>query len=206
LAYTARASGLLLLFCSTATCLAGQRPDIADRKPFAEFSASAQRLKDSLVVRLSGPVVDESVIAGIDRALESIVHDSLIAVARSQMGARYRLGAATPGKAWDCSALVRFVLATLRIDLPRTAHLQAQEGESVERDVAALRPGDLLTFGRSPRRVTHIGIYVGNGKFIHASTTARKVVESSIAKSGTWYAKNWLGVRRMLAVRDRIDS
>jgi cell wall-associated NlpC family hydrolase len=206
LAYAARLGKLIVFLAISAEGAAGQRTAIGERKPFAEFSASAQRLKDSLTARVAGPVVAPEVLDGIEIALETILHDSLVAVARSQMGVRYRLGAAAPGKALDCSSLVRFVMAALRIELPRTAHLQSQLGEAIEKDVGALRPGDLLTFGRGPKRVTHIGVYVGGGKFIHASTTARKVVESSIAKEGTWYARHWLGARRVLASRESGNS
>ncbi|MGQ0767426.1 MAG: C40 family peptidase [Gemmatimonadota bacterium] len=200
-----RALLTLSLACAIPAGMLAQRPNSVEKKPFAEFSASAQRVRDSLVARLAPPIALE-VTSSIDFALESILHDSLVAVARSQMGVRYRLGAATPGKALDCSSLVRFVMAALRIDLPRTAHEQSQLGQAVDKDVSGLRPGDLLTFGRSTRRVTHIGVYIGEGKFIHASTTARKVVESSIAKSGTWYTRHWLGVRRVLSGRDAVAS
>jgi cell wall-associated NlpC family hydrolase len=84
--------------------------------------------------------------------------------------------------------------------LPRTAATQALAGRALERDTAQLRPGDLLTFGRG-QRVTHIGIYAGRGRFIHASSAGRSVVES-LLRPGNWYARHWLGARRIVAEAD----
>lgn len=198
---------LTLLFCALALTASGAsaqgraRTRRPAKKPFAAFSESAERL----LGRVTAPTVDSSAPAPGPFA-RSMEEDSLINVARSQLGARYRLGAAQPNKAWDCSALVRFVMGALRIDLPRTAHEQSQVGTAVDRDLSHLKPGDLLTFGRTPRRVTHIGVYVGDGKFVHASTSARRVVESSITKGGTWYTRNWIGVRRLLATTENSDT
>jgi cell wall-associated NlpC family hydrolase len=140
-------------------------------------------------------------------ALDSTsARDTLVAAARSQLGARYILGAERPGQAFDCSGLVRFVLAALRLDLPRTANEQAQRGVEVARDVSVLRPGDLLTFAKKGDRVTHIGVYVGEGRFVHASTSNRKVVEVSIEEPGTWFRRNWVGVRRLLAFAETSDT
>jgi cell wall-associated NlpC family hydrolase len=129
---------------------------------------------------------------------EAFAEASLAGLARGQIGSRYVLGAQAPGRAFDCSGLVRFVMAALRIDLPRTANEQARAGMAVPKDFAVMRVGDLITF-REGKRVSHIGIYVGDGNFVHASTTARKVIESSLSAPGSWYARHWDGVRRVLA-------
>lgn len=122
--------------------------------------------------------------------------DSAVAVARSQLGRRYVYGA--EGKrGFDCSGLVRYVLRALSIEAPRTAHLQARLGASVPLDTAHLRPGDLLTFG-TKQRVTHIGIYVGNGRFVHASSGAGRVVERPLLRRPARGIKPWIGARRVL--------
>ena len=66
---------------------------------------------------------------------EAVLRDSLLAIARSQLGTRYRLGAESPGKAFDCSGLVRIVLSALRLDLPHTAATQALAGQAMRRVV-----------------------------------------------------------------------
>ena len=123
--------------------------------------------------------------------------DSAVALARNQLGRRYIYGA--EGKrGFDCSGLVRYVLRALSIDAPRTANQQAKLGTGVPLDTAHLRPGDLVTFG-TKQRVTHIGIYVGNGRFVHASSGAGRVVERPLLRRPARGIKPWIGARRVLA-------
>ena len=137
------------------------------KKPFAAFSASAQALRDSVVSK-----------------------------ARGQIGTRYKLGADKPGTALDCSALVKYVMGALDFRLPRTARQQATEGEEIPKDLAALKPGDLLTFGKG-KKISHIGIYVGNGRMVHASTTGKRVLETDLPRNPL--IRQWKGVRRIVA-------
>ena len=128
------------------------------------------------------------------------VRDSLVAVARSQLGTRYVLGGTTPDRGFDCSGLVRYVMAALKVELPRTAAQQARIGDEVSTDPSRLRPGDLLTFGRRGKPgVSHIGIYVGEGRYVHASSVAGRVIESDLSRTGSPLIKAWRGVRRIVA-------
>jgi cell wall-associated NlpC family hydrolase len=145
---------------------------IRDPRPFAALSATALSMRDSIVT-----------------------------VARSQIGTRYRFGGTTPKAGFDCSGFVRYVLSALQVMLPRTAAQQAKLGATVPKDTTRLRPGDLLTFGRGGR-VTHIGIYVGNGRYVHASPTAGRVIETSLARTESPLVKIWRGGVRLLADRD----
>ena len=170
------------------------------RKPFEAFSASAERLRDSLASTLgkaaSAPVTPVWKTATPEEEVSA--RDSIVAAARAQLGKRYVWGAETPSRGFDCSGLVKFVLSLFRLDMPRTARYQSLAGSAVEKDTARLRPGDLLTFGRG-KTVTHIGIYVGDGKFVHASTGKRRVVEAKITDSGSWFVRHWVGARRLVA-------
>jgi|GEM_PF-2285399 cell wall-associated NlpC family hydrolase len=123
--------------------------------------------------------------------------DSLVALARAQIGRRYRFGGSTPEHGFDCSGLVRYVMAALKIELPRTAHEQAKSGQTVPRDTAALQPGDLLMFG-STRHISHVGIYVGNGHFVQASSKAGRVVETPLIRPMVRGVKPWRAVRRVM--------
>jgi cell wall-associated NlpC family hydrolase len=148
-------------------------PTVAPRRsPFAAFSASATSLRDSLV-----------------------------ALARAQVGRRYRLGGESPEGGFDCSGLVRYVMSALKVELPRTANQQARSGSEVARVESQLRPGDLVTFG-SKRRISHIGIYVGEGRFVHASTKAGHVIESKLDRPPSPLIKPWRGVRRVIVTGD----
>jgi cell wall-associated NlpC family hydrolase len=133
------------------------------------------------------------------------VRDSIAQLSRQQIGSRYRLGAIRPGGAFDCSGLVKYVMSFFRVLLPRTAAEQAKLGVEVPRDSAQLLPGDILTFGRG-RKITHVGIYIGDGRYVHASSRRRTVVETSLppltGKRGHW----WKGVRRLLPSAAPDDS
>ena len=129
------------------------------------------------------------------------LRDSLVAMARAQLGRRYRYGGESPGRGFDCSGLVQYVLAAFDVRVPRTAAQQARVGTEVVRDTAALRPGDLLTFGTG-RRVEHIAIYVGGGRMIHASSAAKRVVETPVDRAPRGLIKPWRGVRRLVFAAD----
>jgi len=147
------------------------------------------------------PVRDQRPFAALSRTALTM-RDSIVAVARSQIGTPYRFGGTSPVGGFDCSGFVRYVLAALQLALPRTAAQQAKLGATVPKDTTRLRPGDLLTFGRGSR-VTHIGIYVGNGRYVHASPTAGRVIETSLSRSESPLVKIWRGGRRLLlAERD----
>jgi len=133
------------------------------------------------------------------------MRDSIVLIARSQIGTRYRYGGTTPGIGFDCSGFVRYVLNAIQLVLPRTAAQQAQYGATIPKDTTRLRPGDLLTFGRGGK-VTHIGIYVGNGHYVHASPTAGRVIETSLERTESPLVKIWRGGRRLLAERDWLSD
>lgn len=124
------------------------------------------------------------------------MRDSIVSKARSQIGTHYKLGGTNPNRALDCSGLVKYVMGALDVMLPRTARQQATVGREIPKDLAALKPGDLLTFGRG-KKISHIGIYVGEGRMVHASTSQRKVIESTISARSP-LIRQWQGVRRLI--------
>ena len=144
-----------------------------------------------------GSIRDPRPFAALSNTALSM-RDSIVALARSQIGTPYKFGGTTPKSGFDCSGLVRYVLGALQFMLPRTAAQQAEVGANVPKDTTRLRPGDLLTFGLGSR-VTHIGIYVGNGRYVHASPTAGRVIETSLARTQSPLVKIWRGGRRLLA-------
>jgi cell wall-associated NlpC family hydrolase len=127
------------------------------------------------------------------------MRDSIVRVARAQVGKRYRFGGTTPSKGFDCSGLVRYVLGQLHMPLPRLAAQQARVGEPIDR--ASLRPGDLLSFGGRDT-VSHIGIYIGDGKYVHASSVAGRVIVSRLDRSPHRLIKPMRGARRLLALAE----
>ena len=125
----------------------------------------------------SGPIVPDVAQASFVSDSADLLRDSIVSVARQQIGTPYVWGAETPGRAFDCSGLVKYVMSWLHVELPRTANEQAYSGIRIGRELDRMKPGDLLTFGTG-RRITHIAIYSGNGKYVHASRPGVGVVES----------------------------
>jgi cell wall-associated NlpC family hydrolase len=113
------------------------------------------------------PYRPEPVAAVVSKA--DAVGARAAALATRYVGVPYRLGGHSPA-GFDCSGLVWFVYHELGISVPRTAALQHQVARSISGD--QLQPGDLVFFYTS---VDHVGIYVGNGEFIHAPATGKTV-------------------------------
>ena len=148
--------------------------------------------------RAESPRPSVTTPAASNRAQAS--RDSAVTMARRLLGRRYRYGGTTPS-GFDCSGFTKYLMRAMGYELPRTAAQQAQVGREVPRDPRLLRPGDLLTFGRRGR-VTHIGMYIGNGRFIHASSGAGRIVEANLDRPSSHLVRAWYGVRRFLADAD----
>jgi len=117
----------------------------------------------------------------------------VIATARSYLGTRYRFGGKTK-RGIDCSGFTQAVLKKHKVNLPRTASQQASVGRHV--DKKNLKRGDLVFFkGTYKRGISHVGIYLGNDRFIHASSGAKKVTISKLSKA--YYKSHYAGARRV---------
>ncbi|RPE77181.1 cell wall-associated NlpC family hydrolase [Vulcaniibacterium tengchongense] len=113
------------------------------------------------------------------------------------LGTPYRWGGSDPDKGFDCSGLVGYVFRNaLGIELPRVSREMAQTGELVK-DRAQLSAGDLVFFGRRGR-VDHVGIYVGDGRFVHAPSRGKDVQVSSL-ETGYWSTK-FMQARRLQGI------
>jgi cell wall-associated NlpC family hydrolase len=146
------------------------------------------------------------VLAGMSSSASSL-RDSIVALARAQIGTRYRHGGASPRRGFDCSGLVQYVMARFQMILPRTARAQATSGLVVDRDTSLLRPGDLLTFASADKAaISHIGIYVGDGHFVHASSVAGRVIESPLYRPPAPKIKIWRGVARVPMLVDPVPT
>ena len=106
------------------------------------------------------------------------------------LGVPYRWGGSTPA-GFDCSGFVQYVYAQRGTALPRSVAAQYELGAPVDR--ADLRPGDLVFFDR----LRHNGIYIGGGRFVHASSGDGRVSISRV--DGDWFRHRWTGGRRVIA-------
>ena len=119
----------------------------------------------------------------------------VIAIAKQKLGKRYVWGASGYNNTYDCSSFVKYVYRQQGIDIPRTSYVQAKHGKYIPRK--NLKKGDLIFFDTSKHRkgyVNHVGMYIGHGKFIHASSAKKKVIISSLKKK--FYSQRYRVARR----------
>lgn len=116
---------------------------------------------------------------------------TIVATAYEMLGKPYRYGGNSP-RGFDCSGLVWYTHRQAGIQVPRTTRKQMVSARRASRQ--SLRPGDLLFFSISHGRSRHVGIYVGEGKFIHAPSSGKKVAASRL--DNPYWKKRLLQVGR----------
>lgn len=126
----------------------------------------------------------------------------LTAVANRLRDIRYRRGGREPSTGFDCSGFVRYVFQHgLNTELPASSAAQFLTGLKVDR--SELREGDLVFFRTAGKRVSHVGIYLGDGSFIHAPSSGKRVSVSQLTE--TYWAKRFAGAKRP-AVLAHVDD
>jgi cell wall-associated NlpC family hydrolase len=129
------------------------------------------------------------------------IKDRLLRVARGMLAVPYRYGGTT---LWglDCSGFVQKAFSFLDLGLPRTAREQFREGVKVSK--TELSAGDLVFFRTRAKYASHVGIYLGDNRFIHASAHDRKVTIDSLDEP--YYEKHYLGAKRLLPEGERTEN
>lgn len=124
------------------------------------------------------------------------ISDDIIASAKACLGVPYQSGGASM-KGFDCSGFTSFVFAQNGISLSRTATAQYKQGTYVSK--SDLLPGDLVFFSNdgTGSNIEHVGIYIGDGKLIHASSGAHKMIVIAEMDS-SWFVSNYFGACRIL--------
>ena len=163
--------------------------------------ATAEAIKEfqkSCGIEVNGLIGPATYSALLGKAMPDITHSTnyithrIISKAQEYMGVPYIFGGTTP-HGFDCSGYVQYVFARLDIKLPRTADVQFQAGTPVS--TTELIPGDLVFFETYTAGASHVGIYVGDGNFIHASSS-RGVTISSLSQA--YYSSHYIGARRIV--------
>ncbi len=134
-------------------------------------------------------------IASGDPAAETQLRQAIVSTAKRYIGVPYRWGGQSARTGFDCSGLTMVVYRLNGLDLPRSSRQQWRIGKPVSR--RQLAKGDLVFFATSGgRRVSHVGIYAGNDKFLHAPGRGRAIKMSSLSNS--YYRRHYLGARSYL--------
>lgn len=135
----------------------------------------------------SMPVVADSELSAKGRML--------VDSAMAYRGVRYRRGASLPSRGFDCSGLVYHILKSYGMKSPRTAAELFSLGTRVKRE--DLKEGDLVFFANTYKRgISHVGIYIGGGRFVHASSRGGEVTVNSLDEE--FYAQHYAGARRIV--------
>lgn len=165
-------------------------------------SACAARQPDvtARACRPSGPAVASNCTESQNKKLAaSVVETRILDVAKPYIGTRYRYGGTTP-KGFDCSGFTRFMFGQFGVELPHGSRSQVVLGKPVKRE--ELRPGDLVFFDiRRRGRVSHVGIYLGDSRMIHASTHLGVVVDSL---NDPYYARHYYTARRFPQLTEEV--
>ena len=157
--------------------------------PVAAPAASAPPAKNAPArVVTADPTMDKPTLDLNPRG-EEVVHQAM-----KYQGSRYRFGGTT-ARGFDCSGLVSRVYADLKLKrIPRASDALYKAGKPVA--LADLRPGDLVFFKNTYRRgISHVGIYAGHNKFVHASNHRTGVTLTAL--SDPYYQLHYAGARRM---------
>lgn len=116
--------------------------------------------------------------------------------ALASLGVDYKYGGSSPATGFDCSGLVAHVYREAwGVKLPRNTRGQSEVGQAVEKD--ELQPGDLVFYNTLNRPYSHVGIYIGDGRFIHAPRTGAAVRVENLGSA--YWSRRWNGARRIAA-------
>ena len=146
--------------------------------------------------KIANGYVSSDYVAQVDAsvAASSGKGSQIAQYALQYVGCPYVYGGSSPS-GFDCSGFTTYVMKHFGYSINRTASSQMDNGTSVSK--SQLQPGDLVFFnsGNSSKRATHVGIYTGNGQFVHASTSTTGVIISDLNSS--YYSSTYVGARRL---------
>ncbi len=134
---------------------------------------------------------EEYPAAQLDERGEAYIREELIRSARSFLGVPYLWGGTSPDTGFDCSGLTMTVYQLNGFDLPRTSREQFVTGNLVDR--SSLEKGDLIFFAKQGGKVSHVGIYAGDGQFIHASGAGKRIRVDSLSQD--YFRRTYVGAR-----------
>ena len=156
----------------------------------------AETLHDKGIIESYYLVSPDEYAAGKQRPNKTtVLRESIVKTARQYIGVPYRWGGQSPQSGFDCSGFTMVVYQLNGLDLPRSSRQQWKAGRPVKRN--QLSKGDLVFFATSGgKRVSHVGIFSGDGRFLHASGRGKKIKIANL--SDTYFRIRYLGARSYL--------
>jgi hypothetical protein len=122
----------------------------------------------------------------------------VVPTAERYIGTPYRYGGTSPITGFDCSGFVQYVFARNDVRLPRTSRQQAKVGASLPRSWRSLSPGDLVMFAESGEPISHVAIYAGHNRIIHATSSGGSVRYDDLdTRRGRWFVDHMVAARRV---------
>ena len=167
---------------------------------FGSFRTRAQALRKAGHLRDAGLIADFYIVSPGNYAIAKrrkrgtpYLRNSIVSTAHTFIGVPYRWGGASQRNGFDCSGLTMVVYRLNGLKLPHSSSKQFRLGRHIKR--IRLAKGDLVFFATSGgRRVSHVGIYAGRGRFIHAPGRGKTIRVDSL--SNNYYSRRYLGARR----------
>jgi hypothetical protein len=162
---------------------------------FGNYSTRKLAIEAAEIYRARGLITDYYIVRppAVYDTVE--LRDRIVKTALNYIGVSYKWGGESSDEGFDCSGLTMTVYQLNGLDLPRTSRQQWRVGTAVARN--ELLRGDLVFFATAGgRRVSHVGIYTGENKFIHAPGKSKTIRLTSLSKS--YYRSRFVGARRYL--------
>lgn len=166
-----------------------------------------QKLKQPQEINATTKKKEEPILSSTqeEKWVPLTMQDEIEWKAKELLGLKYVWGATGPIN-YDCSGFTQKIYGEMGIHIPRVSRNQAEKGELISFE--NLKKGDLVFFStnrKRPGKVTHVGIYLGNNNFIHASSAAKKIIICNFEKN-PFYKKHFLWARRILHPKQYVAS
>lgn len=169
---------------------------------FGNFSTKDAARQKAQSLRDAGVIEEYYIVRPEDYAVASqkklgtnYLRESLVKTARDFIGIPYLWGGTSPDSGFDCSGLTMTVYQLNGLNLPRVSQKQFEAGNHI--DIDHLQKGDLLFFAKKGRnKISHVGIYIGDGKFIHAPSHGKKIRIDLLSEN--YFTKRFAGAKTYL--------
>jgi cell wall-associated NlpC family hydrolase len=156
--------------------------------------ASTSSSRESTVAATAATVLSSTASSGSSAR-------RVIPTAERYIGTPYRWGGTSPNTGFDCSGFVQYVFAKHGVKLPRTSRQQAQVGSYMPARFSALAPGDLVMFAEDGSNISHVAIYAGGNRIIHATSSGGEVRYDDLdSRRGQWFEDHIVAARRIGSV------